>query len=257
MIFIKKNKGEYMKIYKKIIFLMISLIVSGSIVFAQEHFNPVDKTGDYCAVVITEATIDDAVLEIGDEIGVFDGSLCVAAEVYQGEFPVSCPASMEYISPNGDTLIGAKNGNPMFFKMWDKSRSLEIDAEATFEQGGNFGDVLTVVEPLEAESGASEVNDNDNSWPSDYHLFQNYPNPFNPETSISYQLSEAGMVNIGIYDICGKRIRTLVNSFKPAGKYSVTWDGYDNKKIRVSTGVYFIRMNSKDFSASRKLLLVQ
>ena len=232
-------------------------MLGGGIASGQDHFDPVEKTGVYCPIVITEATINDVVLEMGDEIGVFDGSLCVAAEVYEGEFPLSCSASMQYVSPNNDTLPGAIPGNPMFFKVWDKSHSLEIEAEATILQGGNFGDVLTVVEPLVAYTEISEVIDNDKNVPFDYHLFQNYPNPFNPQTIISYQLSEASMVQISIYDMRGRKIRNLVNSHKPAGKYSVTWDGCDSRKVRVSTGVYLIKMKANEFSASRKILLVQ
>ena len=246
-----------MKICKKILFLIILSMLSGAIASGQDHFDPVDKTGVYCPIVITEATINDAVLEMGDEIGVFDGSLCVAAEVYEGEFPLSCSASMQYVSPNNDTLPGAIPGNTINFKVWDKSHSQEAEAVATIIQGGHFGDVLTVVEPLVAYTEISEVNENDKNIPFDYHLFQNYPNPFNPQTTISYQLSEAGMVQISIYDLKGERVRTLVNSHKPAGKYSVSWDGCDSRKVRLSTGVYLIKMKANEFSASRKVLLVQ
>jgi hypothetical protein len=236
---------------------MILIMLGGGIASGQDHFNPVEKTGVYSPIVITEATINGSVLEIGDEIGVFDGSLCVAAEVYEGEFPLSCSASMQYVSPNNDTLPGAVSGNPMYFRAWDKSYSQEVEAVATILQGGNFGDVLTVVEPLVAYTEISEVNENEKNIPFNYHLFQNYPNPFNPQTAISYQLSEASMVQISIYDVRGKKIRTLVNSYKPAGKYSITWDGCDNRKVRLSTGVYLIRMKANEFSTSRKVLLVQ
>lgn len=231
-------------------------MLSVGIASGQEHFDPVEKTGVYCAIVITEASINDSVLEWGDEIGVFDGSLCVAAEVFEGEFPLSCSASMRYISPNNDTLPGAVPGNPMYFKVWDTSESEEVDAEVTFKQGGNFGDVLTVVEPLKAYTVVSEVKEG-TPVPSGYQLFQNYPNPFNPHTTISYQLSEASSIEISVYDVKGKKVRTLVNTYKPAGTYSVIWDGCDSRKAQLSTGVYFIKMKANEFTASRKVLLVQ
>ena len=246
-----------MKIFKNLICVMVLSMLSIGVASGQNHFDPVEKTGVYCAIVITEASINDAVLELGDEVGVFDGSLCVAAEVFEGEFPLSCSASMRYISPNNDTLTGAVKGNPIHFKVWDKSQSEEADAEVTFKQGGNFGDILTVVEPLEAYTVISEVNENETPVPFEYHLFQNYPNPFNPHTTLSYQLSEASMVEISVYDVSGKKVRTLVDSYKPAGKYSVIWDGCDSRKTKLSTGVYFIKMKADEFSASRKVLLVQ
>ncbi|NUN10589.1 MAG: hypothetical protein HUU54_15545 [Ignavibacteriaceae bacterium] len=58
----------------------------------------------------------------------------------------------------------------------------------------------------------------------DYALFQNHPNPYNPETSIKYQIPEAGLVSLKVYDILGREITTLVNETKPAGSYSVNFN---------------------------------
>jgi hypothetical protein len=93
--------------------------------------------------------------------------------------------------------------------------------------------------------------------PVEYALEQNYPNPFNPQTTIRYTLARKGEVKLAIYDLLGKRVRTLVDDERPAGEQVVVWDGSDDKHQPVGSGVYFCRMKSGDFAATRKLLLVR
>ncbi|GAI92263.1 unnamed protein product, partial [marine sediment metagenome] len=93
----------------------------------------------------------------------------------------------------------------------------------------------------------------EDSTPVEYSLLQNYPNPFNPSTTIGYQLDQAGMVNLVVYDLLGRKIATLVDEMKIPGSYSATWnaDGY-------SSGVYFFRIdlgNSKVLT--QKMMLVK
>jgi len=92
--------------------------------------------------------------------------------------------------------------------------------------------------------------------PEEYALDQNYPNPFNPETTIKYQLPEAGKVVLKIYNAIGQEIRTLVNEEKEAGYHDIRWDGMDNKGVRVSSGVYIYRLQVGDFVRVKKMLSV-
>jgi len=90
-------------------------------------------------------------------------------------------------------------------------------------------------------------------------LGQNYPNPFNPVTKIEYWVAEgekAG-VRLDVYDVRGARVRTLVNGAKPAGRHVVEWDGRDDRGTAVGSGVYFYRMATGAFSATRKMLLIK
>jgi len=132
------------------IMLMVGLqfILTGHL-YAQTHFSPVADTGTYSAIVIENATINGAQIQAGDEIGVFDGSLCVGAVAFEGSFNVSVSAILEYTPPGQPTLPGAKSGNDMTFKLWQKSSNNEMDASATYTMGGKFGDALTVVSLLE------------------------------------------------------------------------------------------------------------
>ena len=84
-----------------------------------------------------------------------------------------------------------------------------------------------------------------------------YPNPFNPETTIRYSLKEAGMVSFGIYNLRGQLVRTLMVAQKPAGNHSIVWNGLDNSGRAVSSGIYYCRMSSGDFTSSLKMILMK
>ncbi len=88
--------------------------------------------------------------------------------------------------------------------------------------------------------------------PEHYFLNQNFPNPFNPVTVISYQIAVNDNVNIKIFDVNGKEIMTLVNEFKEAGKYEVIFNGNN-----LASGVYYYRIKSGDFKATKKMFLVK
>ena len=89
--------------------------------------------------------------------------------------------------------------------------------------------------------------------PDRYGLNRNAPNPFNPSTLIGYQLPEAGLVRLAIYNLLGQEVRVLVNETKEAGSFTATWDGADALRRRVASGVYLYRIQAGEFSASRRM----
>ena len=93
--------------------------------------------------------------------------------------------------------------------------------------------------------------------PDAYVLEQNYPNPFNPETRIKYAIPEAGLVTLRIYNIDGQLVRTLQNANQSAGRYEKTWDGNNEFNNKVSSGVYFYKLQSNDFMQVRKMVLLK
>jgi len=94
--------------------------------------------------------------------------------------------------------------------------------------------------------------------PDDKVLLQNYPNPFNPITTINFTLPSAGKMNISIYDIRGRLVRNLVDNHSyTAGTHTLTWNGIDNHKQKLSSGIYFCRLHSSNVSVFRKLTLLK
>ena len=95
--------------------------------------------------------------------------------------------------------------------------------------------------------------------PEAYALHENYPNPFNPETTIKYQLPEAGQVRLEVYNMLGQVVKTLVdNQFQNAGRYTLQWDATNNSGQPLSSGVYFYRvLAGGEFQSHKKMLLLK
>lgn len=102
-----------------------------------------------------------------------------------------------------------------------------------------------------------EENQGEEILPKSYSLEQNYPNPFNPETRIRYSIPQAGFVSVKIFRIDGELVKTLENNDKAAGRYEVVWNGTNDSGIKVSSGVYFYRIQSNDFSLVKKMILLK
>ena len=101
------------------------------------------------------------------------------------------------------------------------------------------------------------VDDDFSDVPNEFTLLQNYPNPFNPVTTLRYDLPENSHVNIMIYDIMGREVRSLVNNQQNAGFKSVLWDATNESGQPVSAGIYFYRISAGDFHSVKKMILLK
>lgn len=88
--------------------------------------------------------------------------------------------------------------------------------------------------------------------PSTFNLNQNYPNPFNPTTVIGYQLPANSFVTLEVYDVLGRKVRTLINERQTAGAHLVNFNAID-----LSSGVYFYRLTSGSFVNTKTLMLIK
>ena len=93
--------------------------------------------------------------------------------------------------------------------------------------------------------------------PTRFSLNNNFPNPFNPITNIRYDLPEASYIDLRVFDLAGREVRTLVRGFDHAGEKSVVWDAKDNNGRSVSAGVYIYRLETAGQVQSQKLILLK
>ncbi|MDP2364324.1 MAG: T9SS type A sorting domain-containing protein [Ignavibacteria bacterium] len=98
----------------------------------------------------------------------------------------------------------------------------------------------------------TEVLQEASQLPENFTLLQNYPNPFNPLTTIEFTTPKSGFITLKVYDNLGKEISVLVNEEKPAGTYSVIFDGSN-----ISSGVYFYKIQIGAFTDIKKLVLLK
>ena len=83
------------------------------------------------------------------------------------------------------------------------------------------------------------------------------PNPFNPRTTIRFALDSDGAVQLGIFDLAGRRVRTLADGSYAAGEHRLSWEGRDDEGRRLNSGVYLLRLKGSGFVATRRVALVQ
>ena len=93
--------------------------------------------------------------------------------------------------------------------------------------------------------------------PKIINLHQNYPNPFNPTTTLHYDLPEDELVNITIYDMIGRVVKTMVNSQQNAGFKSVRWNATNDKGVPVSAGLYLYTIQAGEFMQTKKMVLLK
>ena len=99
------------------------------------------------------------------------------------------------------------------------------------------------------------------AMPNRFALFQNFPNPFNASTNIHYNVANFEGIEweicIAVYDLLGRKVRTLFEGLERPGSYETTWDGKDDRGQPVSSGVYIIELSLEGLSKKRKAVLVR
>jgi hypothetical protein len=85
-----------------------------------------------------------------------------------------------------------------------------------------------------------------------FNLQQNFPNPFNPTTTINYSLAKEGHVKLIIYDAIGSQVAIIVDEYRPAGNYSIRFNGNN-----LASGIYLYRLESGNYSAAKKFVLMK
>ena len=88
-------------------------------------------------------------------------------------------------------------------------------------------------------------------------LHQNFPNPFNPTTIIRYEIARASNVTLRIYDATGAFVKELTNAHRTPGVYEAGWNGDNTKGQKLASGIYFYKLNVRDFTQTKKMILLK
>lgn len=156
------------------------------------------------------------------------------------------------VDVSGENLIPAGEGGLVNLQaIGDNLSSIKIKSATLVDK-----DALPLTLDLSGEL-KEEEDKNSASKPTVFSLYQNYPNPFNPETSIRYALPQDAKVKLVIYDVLGKKLKTLVNEHQSAGFKAAWWDGKDEEGNQAASGIYFYRLETENFSEVKKMMLVK
>ncbi len=121
--------------------------------------------------------------------------------------------------------------------------------------------ILSAVVPLDCQHGPNTTAVPDGQMSpiqTRTALHQNHPNPFNPTTTIRFDLARSGHMRLWLYDVAGRRVRTLLDGKREAGaNQTVLWNGLDDAGQRVASGLYFYRLEVEDIAVTKKLVLLR
>lgn len=158
-------------------------------------------------------------------------------------------ASPVMIKENGIIMTGTLTGEVIIVVEPDlaqqKAAFDKVPIWGTF-QGNNARSKVVSLHPL------SNDDNNSGNLPTVYSLEQNYPNPFNPATTIEYSVPKEGFVSLVVYNIAGEKVATVVGEQQSAGTYKIQFDA-----AQLSSGVYFYRLESGSFVATKKFMLLK
>jgi len=177
---------------------------------------------------------------------------------------------------NGDLLMivnGYMNGSPALWHMFITPQwQMALPDNYMVFAGGNFPPSVSLLGDrawvalersaaavlLQGVTSANTANpDPDPQVPAMPCLESCSPNPFNPSTSITFSLPEAGPATISVYDLRGRRIATLLDSYMRAGKHSIIWNGKDSAGDDSASGVYILLLESGGKQHTRKVTLLK
>ena len=135
---------------------------------------------------------------------------------------------------------------------------LDIDAGGSaiaafaIAAGNNLEDLRTAIQASRAKYNTLTDVENETTLPIKFNLSQNYPNPFNPSTKISFSIPESGMVSLKVYDLLGREVANLINRELQPGTYDYSFNG-----AGLSSGMYFYKIDSGNYSETRKMMLLK
>ena len=148
--------------------------------------------------------------------------------------------------------VGNINMWPLFCDS-DNGEVYKLAENSACASSGQFGNYMGAF-PVGCAAILSTETD---ILPSEYALYQNYPNPFNPITKIRYDLPLTEYVSIGIYDLMGRKIKSLINTNQNAGYRSINWDATNDLGQPVSAGMYIYTIQAGEFRQTRKMVLLK
>ena len=164
------------------------------------------------------------------------------------------PEINEKLSLDGETIfIVDENGYPII--SYDYATQTNDISYGRFPDGSETWEYFSTPTPGQENIQSLEVNNQ--IVPEAFTLFPAYPNPFNPVTTISYEIPKDGFVNISIYDMKGRVVKTLVNKTQSKGIKLLEWNAIDGQGYSVTSGIYLYKIEFGDFIATRKMILLK
>lgn len=217
----------------------------GSQIASSAHFQFKPYTHWFYPVMIDTVDLQETPMALGDEIGVFDGEICVGSAQYAGAFPMILACWEDDIA-TPDELDGYTDNNDMTFIWYDVSSNTE--AEFIPPPGTLAAEEDDQIAPTHSGFGAGFYAMRSFAYgvgttiqlPQEYKLCQNFPNPFNSATVIPLELPQRSQITLDLFNVRGQKVATLYEGVQNAGWPKIRYDA-----SRLASGMYFYRLIAK------------
>lgn len=204
-----------------------------------------------CANPDSEKVIDDFTADVGDSVLI-------------QRFTVCWDSILTKFSESGSENIFNENRNFRTYEYsWLMSYTYKLAQGIglyNIRNGYDFGESYfflngcVINDVVYGDTTFTDVEEEQNTIPTEYKLEQNYPNPFNPNTKISWQTPVSSWQTLKVFDVLGNEIATLVNEYRNAGNYNVE---FEIKNLELSSGIYFYQLKVGEFVETKKMIFLK
>jgi PKD repeat protein len=198
-----------------------------------------------------------AVTRTGGKANKYQGQATVVVHDQNGLPGAGVLVTGDFSGPSTDTQSGTTDGDGVAVILSDKVRNPSgtwCFTVTDLTRGTDVYDASRNIETSDCEGGAAAKVSASISGSS---LETNTPNPFNAGTNITFTLGQSGDINLTVYNVLGQAVRHLADGFYPEGTYTVQFDGTDDNGREVASGMYFYRLTTGEYVASKKMLLLK
>ena len=163
--------------------------------------------------------------------------------------------SVLYADSVANAFAGNHTSTTYYNKFWEIAKNFTI----RLFQKASYRLTCVIYTQWINSGGATGITEIENDLLSNFNLLQNYPNPFNPNTTIEFRIADFGFVSLKVFDILGNEVASLVDEYRPAGKYTVEFNSHSGLSgIReLPSGVYVYQLNAGGFVKSKKMILLK
>ena len=191
-----------------------------------------------------------AQIDYETEIQTIFNNNCINCHGNSGGLSLDSYASLMTGGNSGSVIISGDHSNSL---LWGKINSGQMPPNGQLSSSN-----INLIAVWIDEGALEELNTKNNKASSEiFTLHQNYPNPFNPVTNLDYEIPEDAMVNITVFDMMGKVVRTLVSGQQSAGYKTLQWNATSNIGQPISAGLYIYSIQAGEFSQTRKMILLK
>ena len=191
-----------------------------------------------------------AQIDYETEIQTIFNNNCISCHGNSGGLSLESYANLMTGGNSGTVIISGDHSNSL---LWEKINSGQMPPNNQLPSSN-----IDLIAAWIDEGALEELNTyNNNELPKLFTLNQNYPNPFNSKTMLHYELSKKIHVNIIIYDMLGRHVKTLVNSTQTTGYKETQWNATNNEGQPVSAGVYLYMIEAGEFRQTKKMVLLK